>query len=115
MAHVSALTYREEQDLDHDDVATARTSSTLSHCKGTCQAGICTTTPLDAYCCFSDLYEPEKVYKSYTVSNRSQRNHNKHKDKYMDRHHLDRQYEDRYNRESPHKDRSYHCWGRNMS
>jgi len=121
MAQVSALTYSEKQDVDVHDVATARSSSSdyriWSHCMGTCQAGICTTTPLDAYCCFSDLHKPEEAYESHTGSYRSRR-HDEHMDKYdheyMDRHDHDREYEDRY-RERPHKDRLYHCWRRNMS
>jgi hypothetical protein len=40
----------------------ARVMSDPSQCKGVCKAGICTITLKDAYCCYTELFEPTEVY-----------------------------------------------------
>lgn len=55
-----ALTYSTEHNFPEDDTPEVQTASAYSHCKGTCQSGICIITPRDAYCCFTEDKRDEK-------------------------------------------------------
>lgn len=47
-----------------DGASQVQTASAFPHCKGTCQSGICTLTPRNAYHCFSEDKRDEE-YASY--------------------------------------------------
>lgn len=53
------LTYS-VQDGSPSIAVTASASS--RHCQGICQSGVCTISPRDAYCCFSEWYGPAEAY-----------------------------------------------------
>lgn len=62
------LTSGEGVDFPEDGTSQAHTASGFLHCKGTCQAGMCTMTPRDAHRCFSEDKRDEE-YAPYGKKN----------------------------------------------
>jgi len=56
-------------------------SSGAKDCKGTCRAGMCTITPREAFCCFTDSSYYDASTAAASPAKRHSRKHGAHADK----------------------------------
>ncbi len=126
---IPGLTYSVKDDSPSSTNA-VRTASAYASCKGTCQSGICSITPQDAYCCFADWHQADEGY-AEADDDRARPESRQKRKPYDDAQHSyegpDKGYreykpegyrkEDYYKEREDfpsHKNRRYHCWESHM-